>query len=79
MAKADEYVRMIRRLRHDGLEHLWRGIAAGKTPGWPDGIAFEYLVLRAFELERAEVRYPFIVDLPSGIHEQIDGMQSNGA
>ncbi len=44
------------------------------TPGWPAGRAFEYLVLRAFELEDATVRDPFNVNLPTGIGEQIDGV-----
>jgi len=56
------------------LRKLWKQIVAGKTHGWEPGIAFEYLVLRAFELEGAKVQYSFPVRLSSGINEQIDGV-----
>jgi hypothetical protein len=74
MTQAERYTTTIRRLKHAGLLGLWNGIKSGNTPGWPPGIAFEYLVLRAFELEKAEVRYPYNVRLRSGIYEQIDGV-----
>jgi hypothetical protein len=71
---ADKHAATIRRLQHAGLWRLWKEIAAGATPDWPAGKAFEYLVLRAFEIEGAELRYPFSVKLASGIDEQIDGV-----
>jgi hypothetical protein len=48
---------------------------------WPPGRFFEYAVVRAFELEGAEVRYPYLVRPPiqfdgvaSDFIEQIDGV-----
>ena len=45
--------------------------------GWEPGKAFEYLILRAFELEGAVVTWPYVIRLsPSetgGDTEQIDG------
>jgi hypothetical protein len=40
---------------------LWDAIKLGKTPGWDPGKVFEYLILRAFELEGVAVTYPFTV------------------
>ncbi len=74
MPKSVDYIRTIRRTRYPGVIRLWDDVLAGVTPGWPAGRAFEYLVLRAFELEGATVRYPFTVNLPTGISEQIDGV-----
>ncbi|NJM49276.1 MAG: hypothetical protein HC860_26425 [Alkalinema sp. RU_4_3] len=55
------------------LLELWTAIQTGDTPGWDPGKAFEYLVIRAFELEGAAVTYPFSVNLGGTIVEQIDG------
>lgn len=54
---------------------MWQGIEQRDTPGWDPGKAFEYLVLRAFELDGAEVRFPFQVQLfeEGAVVEQIDG------
>lgn len=47
--------------------------------GWPAGKAFEYLILRAFELEGAEVTWPFSVLQDGKELEQIDGaVHDNG-
>ena len=46
----------------NGLRNLWNAVRAGATPGWENGEAMEYLVIRAFELdpdEPATVRYPY--------------------
>jgi hypothetical protein len=43
------------------------------SPAWANGKAFEYLVIRAFEVEGARVRYPFRVSLDGEQVEQIDG------
>lgn len=58
-----------------GVQALWQRIEQQDTPGWDPGKAFEYLVLRAFELDGAEVRYPFQVQLfdEGSAVEQIDG------
>jgi hypothetical protein len=53
---------------------LWQHIQAGNTPDWDSGKAFEYLILRAFELEGAEVRYPYRVRFDGRELEQIDGL-----
>lgn len=66
-------VARIRKLDWTGLRLLWAQITAGRTPGWPPGMALEYLVLRAFELDGAEVRWPFTVDISDETVEQIDG------
>ncbi len=53
---------------------LWSSIEAGNTPEWESGKAFEYLILRAFELEGAEVRWPYRVTIEGEEIEQIDGV-----
>jgi hypothetical protein len=40
------------------LLNLWAQIQLGETPDWAPGKAFEYLVMRAFELEGAAVTHP---------------------
>jgi hypothetical protein len=43
-------------------------------PWWPKGKAFEYLVIRMFELDKAQVTWPYPVYLFGGtVQEQIDG------
>ena len=56
-------------------ESLWDGIGRRRTPGWEDGKALEYLVLRIFQLDGARVRWPYRVEIdPEGeTVEQIDG------
>lgn len=65
---------MIQTLQWDGLRSLWQGIEQRNTPGWDQGKAFEYLVLRAFELDRADVRYSYSVKLFGEDVEQVDGV-----
>lgn len=70
-----DYVAQITRYQtHQALLALWQAIAAKDTPGWPPGRALEYLVLRAFQLEGAEVRWPFRVEEEGEEIEQIDGI-----
>jgi hypothetical protein len=57
-----------------GLRDLWVKIQAGDTPDWDAGKAFEYLILRAFQLDGAVVRWPYRVDLHGEVVEQIDGL-----
>jgi hypothetical protein len=67
----------IKLLDWKGLRELWASIQAGSTPGWEGGEALEYLVLRAFELDKTEpavVRYPFEVSLFGEKVEEIDGV-----
>lgn len=57
----NEYERRIRSLQREELLALWEKIRQRSPTGWPPGRAFEYLILRVFELEGAVVRYPFEV------------------
>jgi len=67
------YEEKISRYRWNRLLSLWASIKKENTPGWEPGKAFEYLVLRAFELEGAEVRWPYTVIIGEDDVEQIDG------
>jgi hypothetical protein len=73
MATPEERKAQIKRLKWPGLRKLWAEIQAGNAAGWDPGEAFEYLVLRAFELDKAEVRYPYDVILFDEKVEEIDG------
>jgi Restriction endonuclease len=68
-----DYQQRIAAYDYPQLLALWEEIQAGETPGWSSGKAFEYLVVRAFELEAAAVTYPFSVQLGGTVVEQIDG------
>jgi hypothetical protein len=83
MPSETEYERLIKDLNSHAaiLELLDRSSIANGAVGWSLGRAFEYGILRAFELEGAEVRYPFHVvgrgggmDGRPGIIEQVDGV-----
>lgn len=56
------------------LWELWQGVLDRSTIGWEPGKALEYLVLRAFELSGAEVRWPYSVRIDGEEIEQIDGV-----
>lgn len=59
------------------LLRIWELIKAGQPiAGWPPGKAFEYLVVRAFDIEGARVLWPFEVVYPQrfGTMEQVDGV-----
>ncbi|HKI37638.1 MAG TPA: restriction endonuclease [Gemmataceae bacterium] len=75
MSKADDYIRMIRELAdHAALMALWQRLLRNETlPGWDEGKAFEYLLLRAFEIEGAQVTWPYEVKIDAEVIEQIDG------
>ena len=70
---AEDYQQAIQALDWAGLRALWDKIKKKRTPGWPPGKALEYLVLRAFELDKATVRYPYSVRLDGEELEQLDG------
>lgn len=55
------------------LEILWTAIEQRDTPEWEAGKAFEYLVLRSFQLDGAHVKWPYPVQLFGEQVEQIDG------
>jgi hypothetical protein len=65
-----EYERKISEYDWDNLSALWESIESGTAEGWGAGRAFEYLVLRAFQLDGLDIRWPYHV----GKLEQIDGV-----
>lgn len=74
MATAEDYKNMIEALQWEGLRALWEAIEQrSTTPQWEAGKAFEYLVLRAFQLDGAEIKWPYRVQLFGEEVEQIDG------
>jgi hypothetical protein len=74
MTSKEEYEARIAQCDWSDLLDLWDAIEARDTPGWGPGKAFEYLVLRAFQLEGAEVGWPYTVNLGEELVEQIDGV-----
>jgi hypothetical protein len=70
MATAYEYQQIILDYDWTALKELWKQIESRSTPNWEAGKAFEYLVVRMFELDGATVKYPYPVDQM----EQIDGV-----
>ena len=68
-----EYQARIQTFDRSRLLTLWDHIQRNETPDWEPGKALECLVIRAFELENAEVTYPFSVQMGGTIVEQIDG------
>jgi hypothetical protein len=74
MFQADRLEKKISKYNWDKLLTLWEAIKVSKTRGWQLGKAFEYLVIRAFQLDGAEVRYPYSVRLDGDEIEQIDGV-----
>lgn len=73
MPPHSRYVQWIRVLDWHGIQEMWNSVLLGATPGWEPGRAFEYLILRAFELDGARVRWPYTVDIHGHVVEQIDG------
>ena len=76
MPNASEMIAIARALDSRALLDLYDRTVLRDTPGWPPGKALEHLVLRAFELEGAEVQWPYEVPLPESgqVIEQIDGV-----
>ncbi|MEH2360819.1 restriction endonuclease [Nostoc sp.] len=74
MPTGKEYEAKIANYNWDDLIQLWSEIESGDTPGWDTGKALEYLVLRAFELDGAEVIWPYSVRVDGDELEQIDGV-----
>ena len=59
-----KYIRMAKNLNWNSLRKLWDDIRHDNTsPDWDPGKAFEHFVLRALELSRLTVKYPFNVPL----------------
>jgi hypothetical protein len=63
LTAAAKYEAMIQSLQWQDLRSLWENIENRNTPGWDSGKAFEYSVLRAFQLDGAEVRCSYSVKL----------------
>ena len=78
MTSAAQYENAIKSFQWDGLRSLWNQIENRYTPNWDSGKAFEYTVLRAFELDGAEVKWPYRVKLFGEEVEQIDGVIYSG-
>ncbi|QSQ23454.1 hypothetical protein JY651_00250 [Pyxidicoccus parkwayensis] len=69
MGVEEEYARRVQGMGPAEIRVLWEQVKARKVPeAWPPGRALEFLLLRAFQLERARVVWPYVND-----HEQIDG------
>lgn len=59
------------------LRSLWHQLRAGSAAGFPSGKAFEFLLVRAFQIDGAEVEWPY--DVPTigpgaTASHQIDGV-----
>jgi Restriction endonuclease len=74
MSTAEEHEARIQTRDWAGLRDLWEQIEDRNTPGFDAGKAFEYLVLRLFQLDGAEVRWPYRVIIRGVEIEQIDGI-----
>lgn len=70
---ASNYETLITALDWQGLRDLWATIEARDTPAWESGKAFEYLILRAFQLSGAQIIWPYRVHIFGEEVEQIDG------
>lgn len=71
---AVDYVAKISRADTAELSRMLDALAEGRRlQGWAGGKAFEHIILRAFALEGAEVRWPFEVREGRHAIEQIDG------
>lgn len=73
MPTGAEYQVRIEEFSWEELQTLWMAIEQRDTTEWEAGKAFEYLILRAFQLDGAEVRWPYSVQLFGEEIEQIDG------
>ncbi|NEP62473.1 MAG: hypothetical protein F6K31_37015 [Symploca sp. SIO2G7] len=61
MTRSADYQARIQTYGQAQLLQLWEAIKNRHIPDWPSGKALEYLVLRAFQLEGANVTYPYDV------------------
>lgn len=69
MEGEEKYVDWVRSMSRSGVLDLWERVKEGQDlRPWPPGKAFEYLILRAFQLEGAQVVWPY-----RGEWEQVDG------
>lgn len=69
-----DYVTEIRKMVVADLSAMLQDLASDQpSTSWASGKAFEHIILRGFELEGAEVVWPFSVQLIGETIEQIDG------
>ncbi len=80
-----EYARRVQKYTWGDLIGLWEAIEAENTPNWPPGKAFEYLILRAFQIEGAYVMWPYRITMGELVKteseetvEQVDGLVHTG-
>ncbi|MCP4697436.1 MAG: hypothetical protein GY862_11370 [Gammaproteobacteria bacterium] len=59
MATEADYQAKIKNFTWNDLDALWTTIQQRDTSGWESGKALEYLILRAFQLDNAEIRWPY--------------------
>lgn len=76
MSAQTDYENKITKYNRAKLRRLWKLIKEGKTmeDGWGMGKAFEYFVLRAFQIEGADIRWPYDIEIAGSVVEQIDGV-----
>ena len=77
MPSPQQMIDEIRGHDRERLLELYGRISVGQAPAfWTDGMALEHLVLRAFELERVKVQWPYRIPMPTSHQtmEQIDGV-----
>lgn len=69
-----DYVAKISIADTDQLSRMLDDLSEGRPiRGWASGKAFEHIILQAFALEEAEIRWPFEVREGKHAIEQIDG------
>ncbi len=75
MATDVEYKSYISKLSYSEVIGLWEMVKADSYDKsfWNNGRILEYLILRAFELEKCSVTYPYTVKEAGVVIEQIDG------
>ncbi|HZI11836.1 MAG TPA: hypothetical protein VE153_15740, partial [Myxococcus sp.] len=72
--RSADYRERVLALDSTGVYRTWQVVRRGDNlVGWPPGRALEYLILRAFQLEGAEVTWPYEVRRDGVLLEQIDG------
>lgn len=70
-----DYIAKIRKFDTAELVTMLQNIKAGKPPrGWASGKAFEHIILRGFDIEKAEVIWPYDVPHAAYTIEQMDGV-----
>ena len=75
MAQPTLYETLIGSMDYEGLRKLWHQIVSRRTRfPWNPAKAFEYLVIRAFQLDGATVQYPYEVKRNDITVEQNDGV-----